>query len=138
MLEQDLASIMRFLTEKSGSPAPYYNNVPEQFRIPAVYFPRPEIGSSAEHLRAGFFPFRQILSPHERGRIRAWLHRPECPAGTPKQNPADRRIRQADREVYPHPRPYPAGRGRKRGTTANRLDSQKAVCRRTRKNDADL
>ena len=24
MLEQDLASIMRFLTEKSGSPAPYY------------------------------------------------------------------------------------------------------------------
>lgn len=50
MLEQDLASIMRFLTEKSGSPAPYYNNVPEQFRIPAVYFPRPEIGSSGDTL----------------------------------------------------------------------------------------
>jgi hypothetical protein len=50
MLEQDLASIMRFLAEKSGSPAPYYNNVPEQFRIPAVYFPRPEIGSSGDTL----------------------------------------------------------------------------------------
>ena len=46
MLEQDLASIMSFLTIHSGNPAPYYKNVPEQFRVPAVYFPRPEIGSS--------------------------------------------------------------------------------------------
>lgn len=50
MLEQDLASIMRFLTEKSGNPAPYYNNVPEQFRVPAIYFPRPDIGSSGDTL----------------------------------------------------------------------------------------
>lgn len=50
MLEQDLASIMRFLTEKSGNPAPYYSNVPQQFRIPAVYFPRPEVSSSGDTL----------------------------------------------------------------------------------------
>lgn len=48
MLEQDLASIMRFLTIHSGNPAPYYKNVPEQFCVPAVYFPRPEIGSSGD------------------------------------------------------------------------------------------
>ena len=57
MLEQDLASIMRFLTETSGNPAPYYNNVPEQFRVPAIYFPRPDIRQwrrHAEHLRTGF------------------------------------------------------------------------------------
>ena len=50
MLEQDLASIMRFLTEKSGNPAPYYSDVPQQFRIPAVYFPRPEVSSSGDTL----------------------------------------------------------------------------------------
>lgn len=50
MLEQDLASIMRFLTEQSGNPAPYYNNVPESFRVPAVYFPRPEITSDGDTL----------------------------------------------------------------------------------------
>ena len=50
MLEQDLASIMRFLTEQSGSPAPYYNNVPKSFRVPAVYFPRPEITSDGDTL----------------------------------------------------------------------------------------
>ena len=33
MLEQDLASIMRFLTIHSGNPAPYYKNVPEQFCV---------------------------------------------------------------------------------------------------------
>lgn len=48
MLEQDLASIMSFLTIHSGNPAPYYKNVPEQFCVPAVYFPRPEIGSSGD------------------------------------------------------------------------------------------
>ena len=31
MLEQDLASIMRFLTEQSGSPAPYYNHARTQY-----------------------------------------------------------------------------------------------------------
>lgn len=50
MLEQDLASIMSFLTIHSGNPAPYYKNVPEQFCVPAVYFPRPEIGSSGDTL----------------------------------------------------------------------------------------
>ncbi len=45
MLEQEIASAMKFIIKNSGSPAPYYYKVPQDFFVPAVYFPSPEIES---------------------------------------------------------------------------------------------
>lgn len=42
-LEQEAASVMRYVLEAAGSPAPYYHNVPERFQIPSVFFPTPEV-----------------------------------------------------------------------------------------------
>jgi len=45
MLEQEIASAMKFIIDKAGNPAPYYGNVPQDFLVPAVFFPQPEIDS---------------------------------------------------------------------------------------------
>lgn len=50
MLEQEIASIMRFTLDRAGSPTPYYKEVPQDFLVPAVYFPVPEIGSRGDTL----------------------------------------------------------------------------------------
>ena len=36
MLEQDMASIIKFVLENAENPAPYYWNVPENFMVPAA------------------------------------------------------------------------------------------------------
>lgn len=51
MLEQEMASIIRFTLDKAGNPPPYYHEVPEGFLIPSVYFPPPEITSSGDTFR---------------------------------------------------------------------------------------
>lgn len=48
MLEQETASIIQFITEKSGDPSPYYWSVPEHFEVPAVYYPVPEVETDGE------------------------------------------------------------------------------------------
>lgn len=48
MLEQELASIMKFTLDTAGNPSPYYYEVPRSFTIPAVYFPTPEIATGGE------------------------------------------------------------------------------------------
>lgn len=48
MLEQDIASIIKFVLDKSGNPAPYYYNVPRSFAVPAAYFPVPKITTGGE------------------------------------------------------------------------------------------
>ena len=48
MLEQEIASIMRFALDAAGNPAPYFNEVPEGFQLPAVYFPVPELTSGGD------------------------------------------------------------------------------------------
>lgn len=48
MLEQEIASIIKFVLEAAGNPTPYYWNVPESFVTPAAYFPTPEIVSDGE------------------------------------------------------------------------------------------
>lgn len=48
MLEQEIASIMKFVLDRAGNPSPYYWNVPEDFTVPAVYFPTPEIMTGGE------------------------------------------------------------------------------------------
>ena len=51
MLEQEMASIIKFILEKAGSPPPYYNEVPEGFLLPSVYFPSPEVTSDGDTFR---------------------------------------------------------------------------------------
>lgn len=48
MLEQELASIIKFTLDKAGNPSPYYHKVPRNFNVPAVYFPTPEIDTGGE------------------------------------------------------------------------------------------
>lgn len=50
MLEQELASAIRFILESAGNPSPYYHSVPQDFLVPAVYFPPPEIASEGDTL----------------------------------------------------------------------------------------
>jgi len=49
-LEQEIASLIRYSLEKSGNPAPYYDEVPRDFFVPAAYFPQPEITSRGDTL----------------------------------------------------------------------------------------
>jgi len=51
LLEQEIASIMAFALEHADSPSPYYYDVPEDFRYPAMYFPQPEITTAGETFR---------------------------------------------------------------------------------------
>lgn len=47
-LEQEIASIMKFVLDRAEKPAPYYWEVPAHFVVPAAYFPMPEIDTGGE------------------------------------------------------------------------------------------
>jgi len=51
MLEQEIASIMRFALHYAENPKPYYYDVQEGFEFPAMYFPQPEINTRGETFR---------------------------------------------------------------------------------------
>lgn len=48
MLEQEIASIIKFTLDTAGNPAPYYSEVKEDFVVPSCYFPPPEIDTDGE------------------------------------------------------------------------------------------
>lgn len=48
MLEQELASIFSFILKTSDNPMPYYRNLPQDFCVPAAYFPIPEITTDGD------------------------------------------------------------------------------------------
>lgn len=50
MLEQEIASVIKWLLDATGNPHPYYWNVPQSFAVPAAYFPPPEIDTGGETL----------------------------------------------------------------------------------------
>jgi len=50
IIEQEIASAMKFIIESAGNPAPYYYSVPEDFMVPAVYFPPPELTTDGDTL----------------------------------------------------------------------------------------
>ena len=50
MLEQEIASAIKYLLESAGNPSPYYYEVPEDFLVPSAYFPQPEIDSRGDTL----------------------------------------------------------------------------------------
>ena len=51
MLDQEIISIMHFVLTHSNNPKPYYNKVPQDFVVPAVFFPQPELSSRGDTLR---------------------------------------------------------------------------------------
>lgn len=57
MLEQETASIMNFVIEHAENPYPYYWNVPQNFMLPAVYFPTPEIITGGETFLTYYIDF---------------------------------------------------------------------------------
>lgn len=48
MIEQEMASIIKFVLDNAGGPAPYYWNVPASYVVPAAFFPPPEIDTGGE------------------------------------------------------------------------------------------
>ena len=44
-LEQEIASVIKFILDVSGNPAPYYWEMEQDFIVPAIYFPPPLIES---------------------------------------------------------------------------------------------
>lgn len=50
MLEREIASAIKFLLTSAGDPSPYYYEVPQDFLVPAAYFPSPELVSKGDTL----------------------------------------------------------------------------------------
>ena len=48
MLEQEVASIIRFALDKADNPTPYYGEIKKDFMVPSIYFPAPEIDTYGE------------------------------------------------------------------------------------------
>lgn len=48
VLEQEIASIIKFLLANTGSPSPYYYKVPQSFAVPAAFFPQAEVDTGGE------------------------------------------------------------------------------------------
>ena len=51
MLEQEVASIIKFTLDNAGNPAPYYGEIKKDFVVPSCYFPSPEIDTDGETFR---------------------------------------------------------------------------------------
>ncbi len=51
MLEQEVASIIKFTLDNAGNPAPYYEEIKRNFVVPACYFPSPELDTDGETLQ---------------------------------------------------------------------------------------
>ena len=49
--EQEEESIIQFIVDACGNPAPYYWNAPEDFVVPSIFFPTPEIETGGETFR---------------------------------------------------------------------------------------
>lgn len=42
-LEQEIASVIRFILDSAPGITPYYWDIPEGFVVPSVFFPQPEL-----------------------------------------------------------------------------------------------
>ena len=50
MIDQEIASVMHYILDCAEGAKPYYHNIPEDFTVPAVFFPQPEISSRGDTL----------------------------------------------------------------------------------------
>lgn len=62
MFEQELASIMRYVLAAAGEVTPYYWEIAEDFMVPAVYFPVPEITTGADTLSDYSFTYAWYIN----------------------------------------------------------------------------
>ena len=62
LLEQEIASIMQFCLTAADNPQPYYYNVPEDFKVPAMFFPQPEIDTGGETLNSYRFVYTWYIN----------------------------------------------------------------------------
>lgn len=65
-IEQEIASIIRFVLDAAGTPNPYYHAVPEQFTFPAAYFPSPEITTGGETFLTYRLEFAWYITFHDK------------------------------------------------------------------------
>lgn len=61
MLEQEIASIIKYILDEAGNPSPYYYEVPQNFVVPAAYFPTPEISTRGETFRTYAMEFNWFI-----------------------------------------------------------------------------
>ena len=57
MIEQETASIIKFVTENAGNPNTNYSKVPQNIMIPAVYFTTPEMITGGETFLTYYIDF---------------------------------------------------------------------------------
>lgn len=60
-MELEMVSIIQFVLQHAGNPAPYYWRVPAHFMIPAVYFPSPEIDTGGDTFHTYFVDYRWYI-----------------------------------------------------------------------------
>ena len=63
-MEQEIASTAAFILAAADHTNPYYHNVPEKFKFPAVYFPSPEITTGGETFRTYRMEFAWYITFH--------------------------------------------------------------------------
>ncbi len=61
MLENDFYSIIKFILDNANDPAVYYHNVPENFYVPSIYFPTPEVDFKPDTLNSGSSEYRMYV-----------------------------------------------------------------------------
>lgn len=74
MLEQEIASIIKFVIDNSDNPAPYYHEIPQSFTIPAVYFPTPEIASGGDALSSYALEYSWFIKFFHESTEKAYPH----------------------------------------------------------------
>ncbi len=61
-MEQEIASIIAFVLHSAESITPYYWNVPEDFVLPAMFFPVPEIATGGDTFRTYLSEYSWYIS----------------------------------------------------------------------------
>lgn len=64
VLEQETASIIRFILDQADPITPYYESIPESFFVPAVYFPSPEIAGGNDTLNSYSLTYSWFITFH--------------------------------------------------------------------------
>ena len=72
MLEQEIASIIKWMLDNSGNPNPYYYAIPQSFAVPAAFFPVPEIETGGETLSSYNMDYTMFVKFFARTREEAY------------------------------------------------------------------
>lgn len=66
-MEQEIASIIKYVLDASENPTPYYYRVPQGFHVPAIYFPAPEVdtkGNTFHSYKINYVWYLKFLHRH--------------------------------------------------------------------------